>query len=156
MALGVGAGIMGVGLGLASGDSCFLGILGGCIELGSENRNAILSTVHYVNGMNARWKEADGTIDNKFFVLGEEINDMKKQQDITTAQNANFETIHGQMLAIEKNVHALRNCDQFFFSRQQMNQHLASISSILNTLQTLIRSYRLALANFRANLLQNL
>ena len=37
-----------------------------------------------------------------------------------------------------------------------MNQHLASISSILNTLQTLIRSYRLALANFRANLLQNL
>ena len=157
MALGVGAGIMGLGLGLASGDSCFLGILGGCNELGSENRNAVLSTVHYVNEMNARWKEAAGTIDNKFFVLGEEINDMKKQQqDITTAQNANFETIHGQMLAIEKNMHALRNCDQFFFSRQQMNQHLASISSILNTLQTLIRSYRLALANFRANLLQNL
>ena len=69
MALGVGAGIMGLRLGLASGDSCFLGILGGCNELGSQNRNAIPSTVHYVNEMNVRWKEAAGTIDNKFFVL---------------------------------------------------------------------------------------
>ena len=77
MALAVGADIMGLGLVLASGDSCFLGMLGGCNELGSQNRNAILSTVHYVNEMNARLKEAAGTIDNKFFVLGEEINDMK-------------------------------------------------------------------------------
>ena len=80
----------------------------------------------------------------------------KQQQDITIAQNANFENLQNQMLAIEKNVHELRNCDQFFFSRQQMNQHLSSISSVLNTLQTLIRSKRLALATFRTNLLQNI
>ena len=157
MALDVGAGIMGLGLGLASGESCFLGILGGCNKLGSQNRNAILSTVNYVNNMNMKWKEATGTIDNNLFILGEEINDMKKQQqDITIAQNANFENLQNQMLAIEKNVHELRNYDQFFFSRQQLNQHLSSISSILNTLQTIIRSYRLALASFRTNLLQNL
>ena len=103
-----------------------------------------------------KWKEATGAIDKKFFVLGEAINDMKKQQqDVTIGQNANFENLQNQMLAIEKNVHELRNCDQFFFARQQMNQHLSSISSILNTLQTNIRSYRLALARFRTNL-QNL
>ena len=149
VSLGIGAGIMGLGLGLASGESCFLGILGGCNKLGSQNRNAILSNVNYVNNMNMKWKEATGTIDNNFLVLGDEINDMKKQQqDITIAQNANFENLQNQMLAIVKNLHELRNCDQSFFSRQEMNQHLSSISSILNTLQTIIRSYRLALTSF--------
>ena len=38
----------------------------------------------------------------------------KQQQDITIVQNSNFEILQNQMLAIEKVVHELRNCDHFF------------------------------------------
>ena len=101
--------------------------------------------------------ERSRTINNKFLNLGEENSDIKKQRkDITIAQTAEFWKPRKTRFWPKKNVHELRNSDQFFFSRQQVNQHFFIKSSVLNTLQTSIRSYKLFTSKFSNKPLQNL
>ena len=158
LAVGLGAGVLGLGLGIGGQPSCGLsGILGGCRKISEENKAAISATVSHINAMNLQWSRVQVATDEKFFVLGEELMKLREvQQNIMEAQNENFETLQGQVEVLKQNVHILRNCNQFLYTRGQVNHHVSIVTGVLNTLQSLIRTYRTSLSIFRMNLMQNL
>ena len=66
------------------------------------------------------------TIQNneKFYVVSGELKAIKEaQNEIIETQNRNWELAEGQLKALRQNVHHMRNCIQYLYVREQINQH---------------------------------
>ena len=85
------------------------------------------------------------TIQNneKFYVVSGELKAIKEaQNEIIETQNRNWELAEGQFKALRQNVHHMRNCIQYLYVREQINQHSLVLSNIFQAILANIKTYR--------------
>ena len=71
-------------------------------------------------------------------------------------QNDNWRVVTQQMASFRGDIHVMRNCDQFLFTRQQINFNFDTIASLLSLFYSNVKSYRAALFAYRLNLLNSI
>ena len=91
----------------------------------------------------------------KFFEVSGELK-AEAQDEIIKTQNRKWELAEGQFTALHQIVHHMRNCLQYLYVREQINQHSLVLSNIFQTVLTNIKTYRAALYTFRINVLNSL
>ena len=93
----------------------------------------------------------------KFYVVSGELKAIKEaQNEIIETQNRNWELAEGQFKALRQNVQHIRNCIQYLYVREQINQHSLVLSNIFQAKLANIKTYRSALYTFRINILNAL
>ena len=93
----------------------------------------------------------------EFYVVSSELKAIKEAQDnIIETQNRNWQLASDQFQALRQNTHHMRNCLQFLYVREQLNQQSLVLSNIFTTILSSIKTYRAALYTFRINLLNSL
>ena len=71
-------------------------------------------------------------------------------------QNANWATVSDQIETFRYEIHVMRNCDQFLFTRKHVTFNFDTVSSILSLFYANVRSYRAALFVYNVNLMNSI
>ena len=131
-----------------------MGIFGSCQEKAKTNakNNVELGTYAVAIGDNLQ-QLAIETVEivcrsSKDSALLHEI-----QNQITEAQNENWQKIEKQFQVIQDKFHDMRNCDQLLYTRQQVKFNFDTTSSLLLLLYSNVKAYRTALFAFQMNIL---
>ena len=93
----------------------------------------------------------------KFLVIGKKLQAIRDiQVQMAEIQNANWHTISLQMDTFRNDIYQMRNCDQFLFTRQQINLNFDTVASLLTLFYSNIKACRAALFAYRLNLLNSI
>ena len=155
-AVAVGAiGLFGTGVSMGSGSCGLSGIFGTCQS--EENADAINRMFAMTSSISDNIQHLATESNNKFFVIGKELQAIRElQQQMAEIQNDNWRVITQQMASFRDDIHVMRNCDQFLFTRQQINFNFDTIASLLSLFYSNVKSYRAALFAYRLNLLNSI
>ena len=152
----VGAiGLFGTGVSMGSGNCGLSGIFGTCqIE---KNTEAINRMFTMTSSLSDNIQHIASESNQKFLVIGKELQAIREiQVQMAEIQNANFRTISLQMDTFREDIHKMRNCAQFLFTRQQINFNFDTAASLLTLLYSNIKAYRAVLFAYRLNLLNSI
>ena len=133
-------------------------VLGIGIGAGEKrNQENIRQAMAYLQYLTDHVEQITTSQNEKFFVVSGELKAIKEAQDeIIKTQNRNWELAEGQFTALRQNVHHMRNCLQYLYVREQINQHSLVLSNIFQTILANIKTYRAALYTFVLNVLNSL
>ena len=146
------AGLFGGGL-MVGGKECgVMGIFGSCQERAKANAENIRELQKFSSYLANYVEQIQTNSEEKFFLISSELSEINRiQQEIVEIQNQNWHVISSQLDVFAQNIHALRDCTQLLFSRQQINFNFDTLSSLLNLMFTNIKSYRSALYTYKMN-----
>ena len=148
-----------LGIGIGTGDKllCFINsVFGGCDKRVARNQKNIRQAMAYLQYLTDHGEQITIQNDEKFYVVSGELKAIKEaQNEIIETQNRNWELAEGQFKALRQNVH-MRNCIQYLYVREQINQHSLVLSKIFQAILANIKTYRSALYTFRINILNAL
>ena len=152
------AAVLGIGIGAGDKLLCFIkSVFGGCDKRVKRNQENIRQAMAYLQYLTEHVEQITTSQNEKFFVVSGELKAIKEAQDeIIKTQNRNWELAEGQFTALRQNVHHMRNCVQYLYVREQINQHSLVLSNIFQTILANIKTYRAALYTFRINVLNSL
>ena len=92
--------------------------------------------------------------DQKFLRISKDLALLHEiQNQIIDTQNQNWQKIETQFQVFRENIHVMRNCDQLFFRRQEVNFIFDTISSLLGLIYSNVEAYRAALFAFQMNIM---
>ena len=148
-----------LGIGIGAGDQllCFIkSVFGGCDKRLKRNQENIIQAMAYLQYLTEHVEQTTTSQKEKFFEVSGELKAIKEAQDeIIKTQNRNWELAEGQFTALRQIVHHMRNCLQYLYVREQINQHSLVLSNIFQTILANIKTYRAALHTFRINVLNS-
>ena len=151
-------GLFGSGVLLGGQGGCgLLGIFGTCQDKSKANAENITRVADYTEQVATFVSKIKSKVDKKFYLVSEELKELKTiQQQMAETQNKNWEIVEEQFAVFEKNMHALNDCYQQIYARQQINFNFDTISSLLYLIYTNIKSYRSALYSYHTNMLNSI
>ena len=95
-------------------------------------------------------------INENFYVVSGDLKATKEAQNIIETQNRNWELVEGQFKALRQNVHHMRNCIQYLYVREKINQYSLLLSNIFQAIRANVKTYHSALYMIRINILNAL
>ena len=96
-------------------------------------------------------------VNNKLFMVTTELAALKTvQKKMPEVQSSNRKYIQKHFELFEQNIHVLCDCDQLFFSQQQINFIYDTIYLQLEVTFANIKSYRSALYTYRINMMNSI
>lgn len=151
-------GLFGSGVLLGGQGSCgLLGIFGTCQDKAKINAENIVRVAEYSEQIGTFVTKIKNEVNDKFYLVSDELRELRKiQQEMATAQNKNWKVVEEQFSIFEKNIHALVDCDQQLYARQQINFNYDTISALLSLVYTNIKTYRSALYAYHMNLMNSI
>ena len=152
-----GIGLFGSGVAMGSYGCVLSGIFGLCQENGRKNAENIDRLNEYASLLTDYVLEVESESNEKFFMISNELAEISKiQKTMQETQNKNWEIMEEQFEVFQHNFYVLRDCNQVFFSNQQLNFNFDNIASLLSVLYADIKSYRSALYAYNINILNSI
>ena len=152
------AAVLGIGIGTGDKLLCFIkSVFGGCDKRVARNQKNIRQAMAYLQYLTDHVEQITIQNNEKFYVVSGQLKAIKEAQNETIeTQNRNWELAEGQFKALRQNVHHMRNCIQYLYVREQINQHSLVLSNIFQAIVANIKTYRSALYTIRINILNAL
>ena len=148
-------GLFGAGISMGPGSCGLSGIFGSCQS--EQNAKQIDRLFAFSSSLSDNVQELNSDTNDKFFIVSMELRTLREvQSQMREIQNANWATVSEQMEAFRHDIHVMRNCDQFLFTRQQVNFNFDTVSSLLSLFYANIKSYRAALFAFHVNVMNSI
>ena len=154
-AAAVGAiGLFGGGISFCSGKCGIMGIFGSCLEKAKQNAQNIEKPGEFAISLDQNIEQLAKAMNAKFFRVSKELQMLHGlQRQIVETQNENWRTKEKQFNNFQQNIQEMRDCDQLFYTRQQVNFNFDTISSFLSLICSNVMSYRAALYAFQMNIM---
>ena len=151
-------GLFGSGVLLGGQGGCgLLGIFGTCQDKSKTNAENIIRVADYSEKIGEYVNKLKTEVDDKFYLVSDELKELRKiQQEMAKTQNKNWKIVEEQFAIFEKNIHALVDCDQQLYARQQINFNYDTVSSLLSMVYANIKAYRSALYAYHMNLMNSI
>ena len=148
-------GLFGAGISMGPGSCGRSGIFGN--SQSAQNADDINRLFDLAASISANVQQVNEQSNEKFYIVSEELKTLQEIQDqMRDIQNANWKVISDQLEAFRSDVHLMRNCDQFLFSRQQINFNFDTVSSLLSLFYANVKSYRAAFFAYQVSMLNSI
>ena len=109
-----------------------------------------------MNQLQQEWSSVQNATNEKFLIVGKELRDLRKATEhLAEIQRSNVKILQTQFDTLASSINYMRNCDQFLYIREEVNDHIGLLNSILTSVYTNLRTYRSALFAFRMNILSS-
>ena len=151
-------GLFGGGLAVGSSDSCGSRVIfGNCQDQSKANAENIHRLADFQNSLTDYVTEFIANIDEKFFLVENELAALNAiQSEMAATEDKSWVIIQEQLAVYEQNFLLLRDCDQLLFANQQLNFNFDTVFSLLSMIHASVKSYRSALFAFRMNILNSI
>ena len=139
-----------------AGIACSLGSIFGMCGESSSNREDIDFALNQLEQNKQEWIEVTTKVNDKFFILGSQMKEVRKTQNqIIETQRKHTTIINDAIKLIKENTRKLMACSQYFYARDQMLQLQTTIVSSLLAINNEIKTYRVATYSYKLNLLNS-
>ena len=127
--------------------SCTLGrVFGGCKQIGKQKKKAIMDAISHMNQIQQEWATDQIATNEKFFIVGKVLQDFRKAAEhLAEIRRSNVKILQTQFDTLASSIFYMRNCDQFFNIREEVNHHIRLLNSFLTSTYTNLHTYRSAL-----------
>ena len=133
-------GIFGSGIASGSGSCGLRGIFGSCHDSAKQSAKIIEKLAEFTENLPEDVFKLRKEVNDKFCMVTTQLEALKTvQKEMLEVQNRNWRIIAGNFEVFQHNIHVLRECDQFLFSRQQVNFNQDTISKVIEALFTLTK-----------------
>lgn len=160
-ALAAGAvGLFTAGMTIGTVADCFIRSVIGtkCTrELSEENARRISTAITHMLQLNTTVYQLSVDTNDKFFLVAQELANLRTTQlGIEKDARARWTNVQAQVDLLTENLRHLLACDNYMIVRTQLNANAAELLSLANAVYANLKTFRLALHNYRTLLLQSI
>ena len=150
-------GLFGSGISLGSVSCRLRGFFGSCQDRAKQNAQNFEKLAEFTESLTKDVFKLRNEVNDNFFMVTTELEAVKSvQKEKLEVQNRNWRIIEEHFEVFQHNIHVLRDCDQLFFSRQQINFNYDTISSLVALTFANINSYRGTLYTYKNNMMNSI
>ena len=139
-----------------AGITCSLGSIFGMCGKSSSNREDIDFALNQLELNKQEWIEVTTKVNNKFFIVGSKMKEVRKiQYQINETQRNHTTILSDAIKLINEKTRKLMARPQYFYARDQMLQLKTILVSSLLAINNEIKAYRVATYSYKLNLLNS-